>query len=201
MCLLDTTDGALMLALYIQPATNFLPPKRISTSTTSESPLITDPTPTSTNPLIDENDQTPITPSQNHRDPVAFLYYSIVLTTLTVIVAIIIGVIQLLTLILNVAEPTGRFWDGVQTAGDYYDVIGGGICGAFLVFGTISVFVYGPWRRWIGKRHGKGVARGENDEEGYSGEAAMSVPRADTPLNDGAAVVSYGTVRPKGDTR
>ncbi|KAL3486598.1 high-affinity nickel-transport protein-domain-containing protein [Aspergillus germanicus] len=181
MCLLDTTDGALMLALYIQPATNFLPPKRIST--TSESPLITDTTPT--NPLIDENDQTPITPSQNHRDPVAFLYYSIVLTTLTVIVAIIIGVIQLLTLILNVAEPTGRFWDGVQTAGDYYDVIGGGICGAFLVFGTISVFVYGPWRRWIGKRHGKGVARGA-DEEGteYRDESAVSVPRADTPLNE-----------------
>ncbi|KAL3447418.1 high-affinity nickel-transport protein-domain-containing protein [Aspergillus insuetus] len=179
MCLLDTTDGALMLALYIQPATNFLPPKRIST--TSESPLITDTT--TTNPLIDENDQTPITPSQNHRDPVAFLYYSIVLTTLTVIVAIIIGVIQLLTLILNVAEPTGRFWDGVQTAGDYYDVIGGGICGAFLIFGTISVFFYGPWRRWIGKRHGKGVARGV-DEEGRYPERdteASGLPLSDCP--------------------
>ncbi|KAL2813977.1 hypothetical protein BJX63DRAFT_420979 [Aspergillus granulosus] len=161
MCLLDTTDGALMLALYVQPAANFLPAKHATTSpTTSESPL------------IDSNE--PIAPSQNHRDPVAFLYYSIVLTTLTVIVAIIIGVIQLLTLILNVAEPTGRFWDGVQTAGDYYDIIGGGICGAFLVFGTLSVFVYKPWRRWISKRHGKGAVR-EADEEG-----------ADTPLNDGA---------------
>ncbi|CEL01046.1 Putative High-affinity nickel transport protein [Aspergillus calidoustus] len=200
MCLLDTTDGALMLALYIQPATNFLPPKRISTSTTSESPLITDTNTTTDTSLMDPND--PITPSQNHRDPVAFLYYSIVLTTLTVIVAIIIGIIQLLTLILNVAEPTGRFWDGVQTAGDYYDVIGGGICGAFLVFGTISVFVYGPWRRWIGRRHGKGVVSGGSDEEreGSRDETAVSVPRADTPLNEGA-VVSYGTVRPKGDTR
>jgi high-affinity nickel-transport protein len=200
MCLLDTTDGALMLALYIQPATNFLPPKRISTSTTSESPLITDTDTTTDTSLMDPND--PITPSQNHRDPVAFLYYSIVLTTLTVIVAIIIGIIQLLTLILNVAEPTGRFWDGVQTAGDYYDVIGGGICGAFLVFGTISVFVYGPWRRWIGRRHGKGVVSGGSDEEreGSRDETAVSVPRADTPLNEGA-FVSYGTVRPKGDTR
>ncbi|KAL5332900.1 high-affinity nickel-transport protein-domain-containing protein [Aspergillus crustosus] len=151
MCLLDTTDGALMLALYIQPATNFLPPKHADSTTTSQTLLIDSPNPEAlSEPYPDHQ-------PKNHRDPVAFLYYSIVLTTLTVIVAIIIGVIQLLTLILNVAEPTGRFWDGVQTAGDYYDVIGGGICGAFLVFGTLSVFVYKPWRRWIGKRHGQGT--------------------------------------------
>ncbi|KAL4785501.1 high-affinity nickel-transport protein-domain-containing protein [Aspergillus varians] len=162
MCLLDTADGALMLALYVQPATNFLPPKRAS-STTSQSAL------------MDASD--PIAPSQNHRDPVAFLYYSIVLTTLTVIVAIVIGVIQLLTLILNVAEPTGRFWDGVQTAGDYYDVIGGGICGAFLVFGTISVFVYKPWRRWIARRHNKPIVESDDEEDVRTGEL---VPRSTT---------------------
>ncbi|KAL4820027.1 high-affinity nickel-transport protein-domain-containing protein [Aspergillus spinulosporus] len=180
MCLLDTTDGALMLALYVQPATNFLPPKRTD-STTSQSPLM------STEPTADavSNPDDPITTPQNHRDPVAFLYYSIVLTTLTVIVAIIIGIIQLLTLILNVVEPTGRFWDGVQTAGDYYDVIGGGICGAFLVFGILSVFVYKPWRRWIGKRYGRNVASA-GDEEGA----------VDTPLNEGGSSVTYGTNPP-----
>ncbi|KAL4749237.1 hypothetical protein BDW72DRAFT_214201 [Aspergillus terricola var. indicus] len=165
MCLLDTTDGALMLALYVQPATNFLPPKRTD-PTTSQSPLMTtEPTPDAASHLDD-----PITTPQNHRDPVAFLYYSIVLTTLTVIVAIIIGVIQLLTLILNVAEPTGRFWDGVQTAGDYYDVIGGGICGAFLVFGILSVLIYKPWRRWIGKRYGRDVASPGDVEGVYRDE-------------------------------
>ena len=80
MCLLDTVDGALMMALY--------------TSTAFA------------------------------KDKIAILYYSIVLTTITVIVAIVIGVIQLLTLILNVAEPSGRFWQGVETAGDHYDIIG-----------------------------------------------------------------------------
>src|SRR3978361_528006 len=64
MCLLDTSDGALMSALY-------------QTSTFSQ-------------------------------DLVAVLYYSIVLTVITVMVAVIIGAIQLLSLILNVAEPTGR---------------------------------------------------------------------------------------------
>lgn len=154
MCLLDTTDGALMLSLYIQPAANFLPPKQDGTIASDDL-------------LTDQEQQQPsedIHAAQNHRDPVAFLYYSIVLTTLTVIVAIVIGIIQLLTLVLNVAEPTGRFWDGVQTAGDYYDAIGGGICGCFLVIGLLSVFVYTPWRRWIARRNGRPVV--EPVEEG-----------------------------------
>ena len=80
MCLLDTIDGALMLALY--------------TSTTLA------------------------------KDPIAILYYSIVLTVITIVVAIIIGVIQLLSLVLNVAQPRGKFWNGIAIAGDHYDVIG-----------------------------------------------------------------------------
>ncbi|BDD63071.1 hypothetical protein MAP00_008017 [Monascus purpureus] len=149
MCLLDTTDGALMFSLYIQPSANFLPPKRASTSTTS----------TASTASEQEDEE----PSRNHRDPIAFLYYSIVLTTLTVIVAIVIGVIQLLTMIQSAARPTGKFWDGVETAGDYYDVIGGGICGCFIVFGILSVVFYKRWRRWVAKRHGKDMV---TDEEG-----------------------------------
>ena len=80
MCLLDTSDGALMMALY--------------TSTSLA------------------------------RDQIAILYYSIVLTVITVTVAIVIGILQLLILILNVAEPSGKFWDGVGVAGDHYEFIG-----------------------------------------------------------------------------
>ena len=80
MCLLDTTDGALMMALYT-----------ISTAS---------------------------------GDPIIVLYYSILLSVVTVITALVIGVIQVLTLIANVDEPEGRFWDGVGSAGDYYDIIG-----------------------------------------------------------------------------
>lgn len=157
MCLLDTTDGALMLSLYIQPAANFLPPKQDGTIASDD--LLTD--------QEQQQSTEDIQAAQNHRDPVAFLYYSIVLTTLTVIVAIVIGIIQLLTLVLNVAEPTGRFWDGVQTAGDYYDAIGGGICGCFLVIGLLSVFVYKPWRRWIARRNGRPVVEPANEDGGY----------------------------------
>jgi high-affinity nickel-transport protein len=125
MCLIDTIDGALMLSLYIQPAENFLAAR--------------------TGPPTDQY-------SRNPRDPIAFLYYSIVLTSLTVIVAIVIGVLQLLTMIANAAEPEGKFWDGVGVAGEYYDVIGGAICGCFIIFGGLSVFVYRPWRRWVNEQ-------------------------------------------------
>jgi high-affinity nickel-transport protein len=152
MCLLDTIDGALMFSLYIQPAANFLPAKPSNSSDASSTTSDGDELPQSHN---------------NHRDPIAFLYYSIVLTTLTVIVAIVIGVIQLLTLILNVTDATGKFWDGVQVAGDYYDAIGGGICGCFIIFGGLSVLVYKPWRRWMDQRHGK---KPVNDEERYQDE-------------------------------
>lgn len=139
-----------MFSLYIQPAANFLPPKQ----NTETSSVTSDP---------DELPQS----HNNHRDPVAFLYYSIVLTTLTVIVAIVIGIIQLLTLVLNVTDAKGKFWDGVQVAGDYYDAIGGGICGCFIVFGGLSVLVYKPWRRWMDQKHGKNVV---DDEERYRDE-------------------------------
>lgn len=163
MCLLDTIDGALMFSLYIQPAANFLPSKPDAETAS----IASDP---------DELPQS----HNNHRDPVAFLYYSIVLTTLTVIVAIVIGVIQLLTLVLNVTDAEGRFWDGVQVAGDYYDAIGGGICGCFIVFGGLSVLVYKPWRRWMDQKHGKNVVQ---NEEGYRDED-------DTP--DGGIVTHTG---------
>lgn len=108
MCLLDTTDGALMMTLY--------------TSTSLA------------------------------RDIIAILYYSIVLTAITVVVATCIGVIQLLTLVLNVASPTGAFWDGVSSAGDHYDIVGGAICGTFVVSGIVSVLAYKPWRRRIDRK-------------------------------------------------
>ncbi len=106
MCLLDTTDGALMMTLY--------------TSTSLA------------------------------RDTIAILYYSIVLTAITVLVAMAIGTIQLLSLIANFS--TGKFWDGVDAVGDHFDVIGGGICGAFVILGAASVVVYKPWRRRVDQR-------------------------------------------------
>jgi nickel/cobalt transporter (NiCoT) family protein len=103
MCLVDTTDGALMLTLYTSKAFA--------------------------------------------RDLVAILYYSIVLTGITIIVSAFIAVIQILNLAAGIAEPEGPFWDGLEALGEKWDIIGGSICGLFLVVGIGSVLVYRPWKR------------------------------------------------------
>ncbi|KAI1393795.1 NicO-domain-containing protein [Hypoxylon trugodes] len=117
MCMLDTTDGALMMALYTSKAFA--------------------------------------------RDAVAILYYSIVLTAITVLVSAFIGIIQLLSLVQNVAEPEGSFWDGLSAIGDHFDVVGGAICGTFLVVGLGSVVAYGPWRRRAERRRRLAAAEAE----------------------------------------
>lgn len=88
------------------------------------------------------------------RDTVAILYYSIVLTGITVFVSAFIGIIQVLSLVQNVAEPEGRFWDGVEAIGDHFDIIGGSICGLFLLVGVGSIVVYRPWRKRMDQRAG-----------------------------------------------
>jgi len=124
MCMLDTTDGALMMALYTNKAFS--------------------------------------------RDVVAILYYSIVLTGITVFVACFIGIIQLLLLVQNATQGHGGFWDGVEAIGEHYDIIGGCICGLFLLVGLGSVIVYRPWRRRMDKRAVRQRiqrAQGEGEEQ------------------------------------
>ncbi|KAF5021294.1 hypothetical protein F66182_6692 [Fusarium sp. NRRL 66182] len=133
MCMLDTTDGALMMALYTSKAFS--------------------------------------------RDVVAILYYSIVLTGITVLVSAFIGIVQILSLIQNTADPKGKFWDGVTALGDNFDIVGGSICGLFLVVGLDSIFVYKPWRRRMERKQQALLQEGE---EGFGDAQAPSSPTAVT---------------------
>ncbi|KAF7551185.1 hypothetical protein G7Z17_g5216 [Cylindrodendrum hubeiense] len=136
MCLLDTTDGALMMALYTSKVFS--------------------------------------------RDTVAILYYSIVLTGITVFVSAFIGIIQVLSLIQNVAEPEGSFWDGVSAIGDHFDIIGGSICGVFVVVGLGSVIIYKPWRRRAERRNRGLASAADEGLQDDLGPASPS-PSDDTP--------------------
>ena len=191
MCLVDTTDGALMMSLYVAPmGMGGDGEKESSEDPGQEGVIDTQIVTATTEPLILEDVEraaqpgvhctaptqasstqpAPSTlPTPRVKDPLTFLYYSIVLTTLTVLCAIIIGIVQLLTLILNVASPHGKFWKGVATAGDYYEVIGGSICGSFVVFGGISVLFYKPWRRWVDRERVRLKAERDGNDAGTSG--------------------------------
>lgn len=165
MCLVDTTDGALMMSLYVAPMGMGRDDKK------DDQRLATDNITVTTEPVALEDvdrppssqpDTAPVAQARI-KDPLTFLYYSIVLTSLTVVCAIVIGIIQLLSLILNTAHPTGKFWDGVEMAGEYYEVIGGAICGSFIVFGGLSVLCYRPWKRWVQTKRAQLHAEGGLD--------------------------------------
>ena len=86
------------------------------------------------------------------KDRVGVAYYQAVLTGITVLVAALVGSVQFLTMIQALANPEGKFWDGVETIGDHYDALGGAICGCFAVFGGLAAVLYRPWRRRLDAR-------------------------------------------------
>jgi high-affinity nickel-transport protein len=116
-------------------------------------------------------------------DSIAVLYYQSVLTAITVAVALAIGTLQLLTMILSIhPELDGPFWHGVEVAGDKYDIIGGSICGAFVVFGGLAFVCYRPWRRRVDRWRmihapvveGQGFADEGSEELGSREASAVS---------------------------
>ena len=113
MCLVDTSDGALMMTLYTSKAFA--------------------------------------------RDRVAILYYSIALTGITVVVSAFIGVIQILSLVQNVAKPQGSFWDGLSAISDHFEIVGASIVGVFVLAGVGSVLIYRPWRRRMERRRAQRI--------------------------------------------
>ena len=117
MCLLDTADGALMMALY----TRALHPNASGGGNGA---------------------------SGARKDEVASLYYNAVLTSTTVVVALVIGTFQTLALASAVLgdKATGGAWDGVNAVLNQWEAIGGGVCGLFVVAGVGSVLCYKPWR-------------------------------------------------------
>ncbi|GAB0135283.1 hypothetical protein EsDP_00003626 [Epichloe bromicola] len=138
MCLIDTLDGASMLALYTSKAFS--------------------------------------------RDAVALLYYQIVLSGITVVVSAFVGVVQVLSLVQNVAGPQGPVWDGVSAIGDHFDIIGGSICGVFLLVGIVAVILYRPWRRRMDRlNHGLATAEEESIHDSEDPGSPFGQPEVPQP--------------------
>lgn len=113
-----------------------------------------------------------------NRDALAAGYYSVVLTGITVLVAAVVGTLQVLGLVRDVWDLEGGFWDGVGRIGDVYEFVGLGIVGLFVVVGGGSVLGYPRWRRWVEEKrreHAAGDGEGllwEGTESEGEGEGA-----------------------------
>ncbi|HEY8594046.1 MAG TPA: HoxN/HupN/NixA family nickel/cobalt transporter [Devosiaceae bacterium] len=74
--------------------------------------------------------------------PVRKLYYNMTVTLVSVVVAFVIGGIEVLTLIGDRLSLEGPFWSVVAAAGDHFGLVGYAIVGLFVGSWLISWLVY-----------------------------------------------------------
>jgi high-affinity nickel-transport protein len=79
--------------------------------------------------------------------PVRKLYYNITITTISVLVAVIVGGIEGLGLLGDQLHLSGRFWQAVGSLNDNFGMIGYVIIGVFLASWLLSIAVY-KWKRF-----------------------------------------------------
>ncbi len=74
--------------------------------------------------------------------PMRKLYYNLVITAVSVVVAVLIGGIEGLGLVGGQLGLTGWFWDGVGVLNDNFNGLGFAIIGLFIVAWVMSLIIY-----------------------------------------------------------
>ena len=79
--------------------------------------------------------------------PVRKLYYNITITTISVVVALLVGGIEGLGLLAGQFHLSGAFWGFIASLNDDFGLIGYGIVGVFIVSWLLSAAIY-RWKRF-----------------------------------------------------
>ena len=79
--------------------------------------------------------------------PIRKLYYNMTITSVSVIVALVVGGIEALGLLASYFHLAGRFWDAVAMLNEHFGMLGYFIVGLFAVSWIISIAIY-KWRRF-----------------------------------------------------
>jgi high-affinity nickel-transport protein len=74
--------------------------------------------------------------------PIRKLYYNMTITFVSVLIALLVGSIEVLGLIGDQFKMEGSFWDMIGTLNDNFGVVGFGIIGVFVVCWLMSILVY-----------------------------------------------------------
>jgi high-affinity nickel-transport protein len=80
-------------------------------------------------------------------------YYNLIITSLSVVVAFAVGVIQVLGLVGSQFDLSGKLWDAIEFLGEHFNAIGFTVVGVFVVVWLASALFYGRPRadRAVGK--------------------------------------------------
>lgn len=79
--------------------------------------------------------------------PIRKLYYNITITTVSVVVAIVVGSIEGLGLLADKLQLAGPFWEAVSSLNDNFGLVGYMIVGVFVVSWLCSAAIY-RWKRF-----------------------------------------------------
>ncbi len=76
--------------------------------------------------------------------PIRKLFYNVTITTISVLVALIVGTIEALGILSGELNLTGGFWDAINNiqGGDNFGWLGLGIVGIFIVSWAVSTVIY-----------------------------------------------------------
>jgi nickel/cobalt transporter (NiCoT) family protein len=77
-----------------------------------------------------------------YQNPARKLFYNVTITSLSVVVAVLIGGIETLGLISNQIHPQGAFWTLVSDLNDNFGALGYGIVALFVASWAISFLIY-----------------------------------------------------------
>jgi len=77
-----------------------------------------------------------------YRNPLRKLFYNLTITSVSVLVALVVGGIETLGLIADQFHLRGVFWDAISDLGDNFGALGYGIVALFVVSWGISFLVY-----------------------------------------------------------
>lgn len=78
--------------------------------------------------------------------PIRKLYYNLTITSVSVVVALAVGGIEMLGLLAGQLHPQGMFWDLIRTLNGNFGLLGYGIVALFVLSWIVSITVY-KWRR------------------------------------------------------
>ncbi len=77
-----------------------------------------------------------------YRNPMRKLFYNLTITSVSVLVALVVGGIETLGLIGDQFELHGMFWDAVAGVNDNFGALGYGIVGLFIASWGVSYLIY-----------------------------------------------------------
>jgi len=79
--------------------------------------------------------------------PIRKLYYNMTITFASVVVAVVVGGLELLGLVADSLHLGGSLWDAIGTLNDHFGTVGYVVIGLFLLCWATAVVIY-KWRRF-----------------------------------------------------